>query len=435
MLFSVSIRRALAALSALLLAVGMIFSAFADYDLSPALEIIKSKAEVKKCGILNTPLCFSERDFEPIVGKAEYITILTLPDRNAGKLSVGQIDLAAGQTVTKRSLESLIFTPCKDKIGSASFTFCDASAGSDRYGVCTVYILERQNEAPKAEPCDFETVQNITYKGFLAASDPENDAMTFAIASRAKHGTVRLCDAETGLYMYTPKRDFTGRDIFSFCVTDCYGNRSAVMRVTVHVTETQEDTAFYDMTNHWAHAAAIRMTRAGIRMEAVRDGKRYFEPNAAVSRGDFLAVAMIAAGYEDKVTPVAYSAFADDAEIPPNIKGYAAAAKRMEIVNGVTDGEGKVCFYGSQPVTRSEAALILARLLVPETRWESGEGITDETVPAWAKAPFETMEKCGILCGTGKGELDAASVVTRAQLARIFCVTRDFVAESRNKTA
>ena len=402
----------------------------ADYELSPALSVIKSKVEVKKCGVKNTPIAFSETDFDPILGKAEYITLLTLPEKEAGTLSVGKVALAAGQTVTRRSLDSMLFTPKADTTLSVSFTFRDASVKEEgRYGVCTLFVLENENNAPMPSGCDFETIQNIAYKGFLAASDPEGDAVTFSLVSSAKHGTVRLCDKETGLILYTPRRDFTGRDIFSFRATDAYGNRSSVMKVTVHVTEAKDDPVFSDMTHHWAHNGAIRMARAGIHLETEQDGKLCFEPEKSVGRGDFLAVAMIAAGYEDKVKAVAYTDFADDAEIPPNIKGYAAAAEQMGIISGISEENGAVRFCSEQPITRCEAALILSRLLVPESAWASGEELTEETLPVWAKSPVATLAERGILKGVGAGSLCAESVVSRAQLSQIFCNVRDYRAK------
>ena len=400
--------------------------AYAEYDLSPALSVIKSKVEVKKCGVKNTPIAFSETDFDPILGKAEYITLLTLPEKSAGALTVGNVSLAAGQTVTRRSLESMLFTPAADSILSTSFTFRDAAKENGSYGVCTLYVLESENGAPAPSDCNFETIENITYKGFLAASDPDGDAICYSIVSSAKHGTVRLCAKDTGVFMYTPRRDFTGRDIFSFRAVDCYGNRSAVMRVTVHVTEETDKTVFADMTNHWAHASAIRMAQAGIHFETMHDGKLFFEPTKNVGRGDFLAVAMIAAGYEDKVTAVMYTDFADDGDIPYNIKGYAAAAKKMGIVSGISAEDGTVRFCSAQPITRCEAALILSRLLIPETNWSSGESFSSRGVPTWASAPMETLADKGIMKGSGAEECDAESPVTRAQLSQIFCNVRKY---------
>ena len=56
------------------------------YDVSTGLDILKGKVEVKKCCVINTPMKFGESDFDRVIGRAEYITISTLPDKSLGRL-------------------------------------------------------------------------------------------------------------------------------------------------------------------------------------------------------------------------------------------------------------------------------------------------------------------------------------------------------------
>lgn len=401
-----------------------------DYSLSPGLDIIKSRVEVKKCGVMNTPVLFSETDFDPVLGKAEYITLMTLPEKNEGLLSIGSSEAAAGQTITRRSLDSMKFTPAKDRTVTVSFTFKDASKEEGAYGVCTLFILEGLNLAPVPADSSFETLRDISYKGYLNASDPEGDAMTFSIQSNARHGTLQLLDKSEGYFMYTPRKDFTGRDLFSFRVTDMYGNVSPVMKVVLHVTAPESDTVFADMTNHWAHASAIKLAQAGLMYGTQVNGQNYFEPDKSVSRGDFLAVAMIAAGYEDMVQPVAKTDFSDDSDIPVNIKSYAQTALEMGIISGYPDENGGVAFESGRTITRSEASCILSRLLIPETQI-TGEITGNSTVPVWANASFSSLMSRGILKGTGSGNLAADSCMTRAQLAQIYCNVKDYTDERK----
>ena len=125
-----------------------VLSVSAAYDLSPALEIIKSKTEVKKCGVINSPIDFSSGDFDSVIGKADYVTIMTLPEKSVGRLIIAGREVTAGQTVTRRSIDEMRFEPVSGRTGESSFTFCDAAGDSNKYGVCTVFVLEKLNLAP-----------------------------------------------------------------------------------------------------------------------------------------------------------------------------------------------------------------------------------------------------------------------------------------------
>ena len=400
-----------------------VLSVSAAYDLSPALEIIKSKTEVKKCGVINSPIAFSSGDFDSVIGKADYVTIMTLPEKSVGRLIIAGREVTAGQTVTRRSIDEMRFEPVSGRTGESSFTFCDAAGDSNKYGVCTVFVLEKLNLAPVIGENSFETQKNISYKGFFKASDPDGDEMTFSIVSSAKHGTVQLLDKNTGFFMYTPKADFTGRDIFSFRVCDIYGNKTDTYKVTVHITEPESNVTFSDMTNHWAHNSAIKAVSDGVFGGEIRNGKLVFNPDKTVTRGDFLAISMIAAGLEDSVNRVNFTSFSDDSQIPINIKSYAQTALEMGIINGYPDGNGGVSFKSTDVISRSEAAAILSRLLALPANSASG------AVQAVSPASSPSLASCGILVGTGSGDTvsDANADVTRAQAAQIYCNIKEYI--------
>lgn len=388
-----------------------------EYDLSIGLAILKSAFEIKKCGVKNKSLSFAESEFDAVLPHTEHIRFLSLPDVRVGRLTLGGRDVKIGQTVTRRSLRSLLFVPLTDAVGSTSFTVCDPTRENGSYAVCTMFVTESENLPPNVSEQRFETVANIACKGFLTAIDPENDPFTVSIVSGAAHGTVRLLDSKSGAFCYTPRKDFTGRDIFRFRVTDSYGNRSRVERAVVHIYERRGDTVFSDMTDHWAHAAAVTLSDAGLLCGRLReDGSRVFEPDEPMSRGDFLAMIWIAVGAEETVEPTAVTNFADDADIPTAIKGYAAAAYRNGIVRGSVDGDGRICFRAREGMTRGEAALMTARLLVPENEiaHRVKTGLTEE------QAAYAALRERDIFHGTDAGESALDRPLTRGQGAQVF---------------
>ena len=78
------------------------------------------------------------------------------------------------------------------------------------------------------------------------------------------------------------------------------------------------------------------------------------------------------------------TSFLDDESIAPWARPYVAAAQRAGAVNGYPAQDGTAAWQGDRPVTRAEAALLLARLdgsaQVSVLTGESQVG----GVPAWA---------------------------------------------------
>ncbi len=380
-----------------------ILPVFADigYGLSMSLDILAEKSRIKKCGVKNMMIYFDKSDFDKLLGVGDYVTVSTLPDKALGTLFLGDRKVSEGQTLTRSSAAQMHFEPKADTVGKTEFTFCDP-ASKNRYGVMTLYVLEELNLCPTVSEASFDTEKNISYKGYLTAHDPEGDKLYFTVSASPKHGTLQLLDKDSGFFMYTPKTDFTGRDTFSVRACDSYGNRSEQRRMIIHINEKSSDTVFYDMKNHWAHTSAAAICDSGLLRSDTVDGRLMFYPEKELSRGDFLAIAMIGAGLEPYVRRVFSTDFYDDSDIPVNIKSYAQAAKEMGIINGYTK-DGSTVFDSASPITRHDAALIVSRILV------------------FSGAPDTDAYKAGIFVGTGKGERSEELCVTRAQTARIYC--------------
>lgn len=89
------------------------------------------------------------------------------------------------------------------------------------------------NAAPTAaESVAASTDEDTALSGTIAATDSNNDVLSFAVSVAAAHGSVSL-DSVTGAYHYTPNANFFGSDAFSVTVTD--GNGGTVTQ-TVNVT-------------------------------------------------------------------------------------------------------------------------------------------------------------------------------------------------------
>jgi RHS repeat-associated protein len=118
----------------------------------------------------------------------------------------------------------------------ASYTVCDNGTTDGRPDPrCADGVLSIvANLAPSATGQSTATARNTPVTITLAGSDPEDDPLTFAIATRPEHGTV---DAAGAKAVYTPASGFTGSDAFTFTVGDGRST-SAPATVTVEVTDT-----------------------------------------------------------------------------------------------------------------------------------------------------------------------------------------------------
>lgn len=408
--------------------------------LSPALPSLEKQITLQKCGVIGTNIRFSTDDFDDVLhAKSEFIRVDTLPAMTQGTLLLGITPVSENQLIARTDYNKLAFVPADLSVDFADFTFSNATAKQTDVTVsCTMNLLDEINLSPSVGAQTLTTGQSISAFKFLKAADPENDEMRFEIVSYPSHGAVRLSDNGNGYFCYTPQNGYVGSDSFEYTATDCYGNKSAPAKVSIDITKVSYATDYADMTEHWAHNSAVAMSAMGL-MSGVTDtetGATLFLPEETVSRGDFLAMALIAAGKESNIEFTAQTDFADDADIPVNIKSYAAYAKANGVVSGYTDESGNCVFASASPITRSEAAVIIDRILsLPETSEENAMAtfIDCTSIPAWANNSLVKVTSCGIFNGTGFGELLPEDTVTRAETAEILCNIQSYLAKDLQK--
>lgn len=96
------------------------------------------------------------------------------------------------------------------------------------------------NSCPTALPLSISVASGGTVNFQLMATDPDGDALQFAVASPPAHGTVVL-QANTGAGTYTPSPGYCGPDSFVFTVTD--GQCAPQATVVINVMCSQDPTA------------------------------------------------------------------------------------------------------------------------------------------------------------------------------------------------
>ena len=291
--------------------------------------------------------------------------------------------------------------------GSASALFGKKSAPA-----------EAVEGAPVARDLEISTYRNIPYQAQLLASDSEGEDLTFALAEEPKKGMVEIDGVN---FTYTPNENAVGGDRFTYTATDSSGNVSLPATVTVTIEKTKSGVTYADMEDSAAAAAAQCLAEEGIFVGANIGGQYYFQPEAEVSRSEFLAMVLETADRE--VTAVTMTGFCDDEAIPTWAKSYVAAGVADGIVQGKNTTDG-VVFRGEETITFSEAATVLDRVLnlgdVDLEVWYADR----EAVPSWAAQAVGNMEAVSVLPTASFGSLDLERAVTRADAAKMLTAAK-----------
>ncbi len=394
------------------------------YELSPALEIIVGELEMKKCTVTNREVKFEAEDFEETLGRTvEYITISALPEPSVGVLKYAGNDVYENQSVSRKNLSLLKFVPGADVCASTSFSFF-AEDEQDVTAVCTVSILDKVNLAPTLEDTQYNAMSGIGLVKSIETFDPEGDAATIEITKYPKNGIVSIVGE---CFTYTSEDTFEGSDSFSYRAKDVYGNVSDECTAVISVEKPGTKLRYDDMAGHWGYTSALALSEMGLMGGAEKDGKLLFYPDQPISRGDFLAMAMIAAGLEEKISLGSRTTFADDCEIPSNIKSYASYAMASGIISGYVLEDGSAVFGSGDSITRAEAASVLSKLIGSTGKVYENSFVDAMSIPEWAKDSFNSLVSIGVISGNPGGTLAPERELTRAEAAQLLCNTEEYL--------
>ncbi len=391
--------------------------------LSPALTVLAAQNEMSVATLSGNDYYFSEDVFARTLNlrEIEAITVVSLPDVTAGELMMGSERVSVGQRIRGEELQLLSFVAKADDVAGAAFTFSPAGGAYEM--VCNIHVLEEVNESPTVSMASEAALQVSTHRDFvgygqLSAYDPEGDALIFEVVSAPRDGVVVMTDRARGAYVYLPREGFVGEDRFCYVARDAYGNYSAMAEVSVTVSESATSIVYADMVGRREYNAALSMTEAGI-MRGEQSGKVWnFYPDVALSRGEFVMMAMQAMGV-GSLPQVSDTGFDDNEQIDPQIRPYVAAARELGYIEGVVDAAGRRTFAASQSVTRAEAAVILNRMLGGETERPVATVPTfadGDDIPAWASEAITALTLKGILAPID-GAITPGATVTRADAA------------------
>lgn len=296
-------------------------------------------------------------------------------------------------------------------------TFCLMGALFLPAAALTLSVGEASNSAPIAENLSLTTYKNVAVSGQCAAVDPEGDLITFQLVEKPARGQVEL--QGSGAFTYTPYENKKGKDSFTYVAVDANGNVSQEATVKVVIEKQSTKVSYSDMSGEASHYAALRLAERGVFTGSCVGGVYCFEPDAAVSRGEFLAMAMTAAGTE-ALNGVTVTGFYDDSDIPTWAKGYVSAALLSGTIQGASNSAGQVVFNAGSPITAMEAAVIIDRLLaMGDVAAEDAAG--QELLPAWAYQSVINMNAVDVVSASA----DLTVALTRGEAAEMLSAMLD----------
>ncbi|MBE6680741.1 MAG: hypothetical protein E7600_00445 [Ruminococcaceae bacterium] len=396
--------------------------------LSPAMDIIADRLEMRRCISDGTSLGFTPDDLSSLMGSGvKEVTVAQLPKPDSGTLMLSGVAVKEGQTISRDEMSELCFSSKSGYEGEAAIVFKSNDLKASVY----LSIVSDINHAPETADMTVETQKNIAVFAGALAADPEGDSIVLEIVDYPDNGSVRV--SADGQLVYRPLSEYTGSDSFSYKATDVYGNSSKETTVQVKVSRPAAEIYFDDMKNHWAHNSAVKMASTGLMTGERVDGKLCFMPENDMTRGDFLALSLIMTGHEKDIPVVTKTVFADDKMIPANIKSYAQYAYDKGIVSGYDNGDGTVNFESTGSVSRAEAAVITSRILGLSEESDALPSYKDASdIPVWAGNAVYTLSSLGIINGDVQGVFSADKKLSRAEGAQMICNVADYV-EDKNQ--
>lgn len=276
-----------------------------------------------------------------------------------------------------------------------------------------------EGSAPVAENFEFETYRGVSFGGELAAIDPDGDTLTFKITTEPSKGSIELSD--DGSFVYTPADGKRGKDYFGYKAVDSNGNCSQEATVIIRLKKQKTDVSYADLDGSASYCSAIKLAECGAFIGRQLGGEYYFDPEATLSRGEFLSLCLEISG-ADLLSGVVSTGFTDDADIPDWQKSYVSTGVKNGIVKGYSGSDGP--FFGSEEtISRAEAAAMLNRCLrLSDVSYVN----LNDAVPTWVSQDAANLCACDVL--SASTALDCP--LTRADAADMLAAAMSVI-ESR----
>ena len=377
--------------------------------------------DFSKNGLIGSTIVFQPEDFVVKTGGVlTGIRVDALPDPGTGILCIGGQPVEEGAFVDATALGGLRFQSSSDPTATTAsllFTPSFSSGQEAPQATATIYLLDKENNPPVARNMELSTYKNVAITGYFDAVDGEGDALTFQLTSTPARGSVTLAEDGSSQFVYTPYENKTGSDSFTYVAIDPAGNSSPEAKVSLRIDKPDTKVSYSDLEGHPVQKSAIRLAEEGVYVGRYVNGRYFFDPDQAVSRAQFLTMAMSVAGLAD-LEGIAITGFSDDDAIPAWAKGAVSAALKAGVVQGTRNASGAPIFGASDAITRGEATVMLDNLLditdVPVAVFSTGDA------SHWAAQSAANLSASGIIRAEAAGAVQLSDSLTMADAAEML---------------
>ena len=377
--------------------------------------------DFSKNGLIGSTIVFQPEDFVVKTGGVlTGIRVDALPDPGTGILCIGGQPVEEGAFVDATALGGLRFQSSSDPTATTAsllFTPSFSSGQEAPQATATIYLLDKENNPPVARNMELATYKNVAITGYFDAVDGEGDALTFQLTSTPARGSVTLAEDGSSQFVYTPYENKTGSDSFTYVAIDPAGNSSPEAKVSLRIDKPDTKVTYSDLEGHPVQKSAIRLAEEGVYVGRYVNGRYFFDPDQAVSRAQFLTMAMSVAGLAD-LEGITITGFSDDDAIPTWAKGAVSAALKAGVVQGTRNASGAPIFGASDAITRGEATVMLDNLLditdVPVAVFSTGDA------SHWAAQSAANLSASGIIRTESAGAVQLSDSLTMADAAEML---------------
>ena len=377
--------------------------------------------DFSKNGLIGSTIVFQPEDFVVKTGGVlTGIRVDALPDPGTGILCIGGQPVEEGAFVDATALGGLRFQSSSDPTATTAsllFTPSFSSGQEAPQATATIYLLDKENNPPVARNMELSTYKNVAITGYFDAVDGEGDALTFQLTSTPARGSVTLAEDGSSQFVYTPYENKTGSDSFTYVAIDPAGNSSPEAKVSLRIDKPDTKVSYSDLEGHPVQKSAIRLAEEGVYVGRYVNGRYFFDPDQAVSRAQFLTMAMSVAGLAD-LEGITITGFSDDDAIPTWAKGAVSAALKAGVVQGTRNASGAPIFGASDAITRGEATVMLDNLLditdVPVAVFSTGDA------SHWAAQSAATLSASRIIRAEAAGAVQLSDSLTMADAAEML---------------
>ncbi|MHC4556344.1 MAG: Ig-like domain-containing protein [Planctomycetota bacterium] len=136
------------------------------------------------------------------------------------------------------------YTPTLDYNGTDSFIFIVNDGTVDSNTVTVSITVEAVNDDPIANPQSAVTKEDRAVSITLTGSDVDSETLNFATCTQPGQGKITFGSnfSTSGNLIYTPKKDFTGTDSFTFKLNDGTADSAPAM-VSINITPNRSPVA------------------------------------------------------------------------------------------------------------------------------------------------------------------------------------------------